>query len=170
MSFAISPATQGAATGYVSPSSIYALMRRIDSASATPLNLDVEEHVANATFKDAWRAWYRSWADFFHSYASPSASAQTKLSALFHSDEIAERTESFRRQLEDFYRTYPNELGPGGRPVPAARGVSPHVETLPRLDEGFPWWVWTLGIGALGAVGYARYRHTRKPKRRSRSR
>ena len=139
-------------------------MRQIESRSAAPLNLDIEAHVASEPYKAAWRAWYQSWLHFLHAYATPEASTWNKLGAFVHSEEIEERTESLRRQLEDFYRTYPNELAANGQRVPAPRGQSPLVDVaVPK--SGWPLWKWALGLGAIGTASYLTYRHVTKPKR-----
>lgn len=167
--------SQGASTGFTSPSSIYQRMRQMETASAAPLGHDVEDHVASGAYKAAWRAWYRTWLDFFGAHAAEGASTWTQLGDLTHSDEVSLRVESFRRELEDFYRTYPLELGVNGRPVPAPRGASPLVTTLSPVEKGWPWWIWIGALGVLGTVGvlgYRRYQRTERTqiwRRRTRS-
>lgn len=161
MTLLTSLAMQGASTGLASPSSIYAAMRQIESQSAAPLNLDIEEHVASEAYKAAWRAWYQSWLAFLHAYATPEASTWNKLGAYVYPEEIQERAESLRRQLEDFYRTYPSELSVNGRRVPAPRGQAPLLHVPPK--SGWPLWTWALGLGAIGTAGYLTYRHVTKP-------
>lgn len=148
--------------GYVAPTVTYEKMRQMQ-ASASALDRDIHQHVADAAFRDAWDAWYRSaWLPFFEKYAGPDSSSWAKLNAaLWLNDEVTAQAESYRLQLENFYRTYPQQKTPDGTRVPTPRGASPILPGLPTKPRGsysdVPWWVWALGASAVGGLGYLGY-------------
>ena len=164
---------QGAMTGWTAREITFGKMRQMHEASAEPMNRDVDQHVADPAYRAAWDGWYqRAWLPFFDRYAGPHASIWTKLGASLESDEIARQAESFRLQLEHFYRTYPQQRTRDGQPVPPPTGAPPVLGGLPA-ERGvggiaLPWWGWALGIAAVGGAGWyliERVRRTRNTAR-----
>ena len=155
---------QETVTGFTAPAATYDKMRQMEEASAAPFERDVQQ-VADPAYRAAWDGWYHhAWLPFYQKYAGPDASSLTKLAAAFYSDEVAARAESFRQQLEHFYRTLPQQLGFDGRPVKSATGTTP---TLGGVDGsgsglGLPWWAWGLVVGGVGALGYLTYQRVRE--------
>ena len=164
---------QGAGTGYTAPAATFEKMRQMQSASAEPLNRDIDQHVADPIYRAAWEGYYqRAWLPFYDKYAGPHSSQLAKFGANFTSDEIAARAESFRQQLEHFYQTYPQQRSRSGGPVPPPSGAPPVLGGLPQGAQkggiALPWWVWALAIAAVGGAGWLvvqRVRELRETKR-----
>lgn len=147
------------ATGYTPPAATYDKMRQMHNASAEPLERDVQQNVASPDYRAAWDNWYHhAWLPFYQKYAGPDASVLTKFGANLYSDEVAARAEAFRQQLEHFYRTYPQQRTFSGQAVPRASGAPPILGGIPAGSGwSLPWWVWGLGLAAVGGVGLIAY-------------
>ena len=147
-------------TGYTPPITTFEKMRQMHAASAVPFERDVKS-VADPTYREGWDAWFHhAWLPFYQRYAGPDAGVITKWKSNFYSDEIASRAEAFRQQLQSFYDTYPRQKQQSGQPVPPLTGAPPVLGGLPArpsLASRLPWWVWLIGAGVVGGIGYGVY-------------
>lgn len=140
-------------TGWTAPAATYEKMRQMQVTSAAPFDIDVQTLVKDPVYKAAWDAWYRQgWLPFYERYAGAHSSRLAQIGVLvsLSSDELAQRAESYREQLESFYQSFP---GPG-----KAHGAPPYLGGLPEGGTGLPWWIWLGAIAVVGGVGYLGYR------------
>lgn len=162
-------APQRASVGWTSPTSIYQRQREIQ-VSAAALNSDVTVNVKREAFKAAWKSWYEDWTAFFRKYQTD---GWAKLGAVTYTDALAAQTETYRRQLLNWYDAYSREKD-GDKPMPPPSAPAPPdtplVSPSPASEDPFlpmpkvpglevPWYVWVgLGAAVVGA-GYLAYRH-----------
>lgn len=154
-------------TGFTAPTITYDLMRQIQ-ARAQALDLLVNRYVADPVFRSSWGAWYeQAWEPFFEKYTQ---SELARLGAAFYSDELAQRAETFRQQLESFYADYNRQRQPDGQAVPNAGQPVPQVRPLPKPEGGslssifaVPWWTWVIGGVVVVGLGYVAYRYLTAP-------
>jgi hypothetical protein len=144
--------------GFVAPTIIYDKMREIDTL-AKDLGPKIITYVADdPAFVRAWQDFDAEWTPFFQKYQGNYA----KLGAVFYTDDLNQRVDSFRTRINDLYAKYQTHHQPNGQPVPppAAAPIPvtpPSGPNAPRA--GYPWWFWTLfGVGIVGAA-YAGYRY-----------
>lgn len=154
-------AGQPAETGWTAPTITYDKMRQTN-ASALALDADVQRNVSRDAFKTAWAQWLAGWKAFFDKYQG-TWSTSAKLGAALYSDELSERAESYRLQLEGWFSGYAREKRADGTAVPAPTApLPPKPSAGPSTEqnsEGIPWWlisVITVGFLSVGvALVYA---------------
>jgi hypothetical protein len=150
---------QPAMTGWTPPTITYEKMRQTN-ASALALDADIKRNVTRDMFLTAWKQWFLNWRAFFDKYQG-SWTNTAKLGAAFYSDELAERAEEYRAQLEGWFAGYSREKRPDGENVPPPTAPLPPKPALGPADEknagGVPWWLIsliTVGVISVG-VGVA---------------
>lgn len=152
----MSGVTPEPSTGWTSPSLIYDNMRLVN-ASAIATDLDITTHSKNEALKQAWATWYSSWKQFFAKHQG----IYQKLGNAFHTDELAQQVEQWRRSLGNLQATY-NAEGSVPRltnPIPEAPFVKPPEE---KSSFTVPWWAWTMGGVLLVGAGYMIYRQVKE--------
>lgn len=142
-------------TGWTSPSYIYDNMRLVN-ASAVATDLDITTFSKSDGLKAAWKTWFASWKAFFEKHQG----LYQKLGNAFHTDELAEQVEQWRKSLGNLQATYAAEPG-----VPAPTNPAPGSFEKPPEDKktfSIPWWGWTLGGVFLVGAGWLVYRQVKE--------
>ena len=149
-------------TGWTAPTTTYERMRDIDRGAAVLEGRAAL--VASQEYRDAWKVWFKNWRTFFEKRME----TYSKLGALFHSDEMAAQTESYRQQLMQWEATYKNQKSVTGGSLPPLEvpitPMQPGVPdvTPPKKDEGYNWWVIGGVSLAVVVVGTGLYFATRR--------
>lgn len=150
--------------GFTAPTVIWQEMRRID-AGADALDRNMI-YVSSDNVKTGWKVWLATWKKFFAEKTEGMTGFFAPLGATLYSDDLAKQVDGYAQDLDRWYATYNAQKTPQGDeppPVPGAGAPTPGLYTPPGEEPktgllgSIPWWVWVLGVGAVGALAYSIY-------------